>query len=335
MMRNEIVVSVIMSVYNGETYINDAIESVLIQDMPYFELIIVDDASNDKTAEIISSYKDDRIRLIKNEQQRGLTYNLNAMLKMARGKYVARLDADDLCDRRRLRMQMQILDEKKDVEMVCSYANAIGDRKGLIKMQSNFEILKSSLLFGNPIVHSSVMFRNKKYSYDEKFLKSQDYELWDRMIAAGEKIYVIKKPLVNFRFHNRQISVNYGGQQGYFSDLVKVRALERIGIFMNIDQQKKYLALLNNNKVDSWDDYLLVKSILVQIERENAEKNLYAKKELRLVMRGIYYKLYIASKEIELTYMEKIDLLRLVSIRYWLKMTVVNIASIIARGTVK
>ena len=187
------VVSVIMSVYNSEAYIADAIMSIVSQTYDSWELIITDDCSTDNTVNIINSISDQRIRIIQNTENKGLTSNLINMQALCRGKYIARLDADDISRPDRLQKQVEVLEKNDKLDMVCSYASAIGDKKGIIKYPANEEHLKASLLFGNSVIHSSVMFRNESaLKYSKEFRKSQDYDLWDRMIANRKHFFIIK-----------------------------------------------------------------------------------------------------------------------------------------------
>ena len=103
-------VSIIMSVYNEERYIQESLDSVLSQTLDNFELIIIDDCSTDKTAEMIEGYHDSRIRLYRNKENQGLTKNLNNALRYCRGDYIARMDGDDICLPQRLEKQVQYME---------------------------------------------------------------------------------------------------------------------------------------------------------------------------------------------------------------------------------
>lgn len=282
---NEIKVSVIMSAYNSDSYIREAIESVLNQSLMEFELLITDDNSLDKTKEIIKEYTDKRVVLIENNEQKGLTANLNNMIKVAKGKYIARLDADDICDIRRLELQCDYLDHHLDYFAVCSYAEAFGSKKGIIKMPKSYKDISASLLFSNPLVHSSVMFRNEGVLYDSDYLKSQDYELWTRLIHDGKKIGIIKNPLVLFRYHESQISCVSKEEQLKFANAVRYRALKWLGVNCNNRVWENYQDYLCNGIVrDNFQlKYLLKlfnKMILVN-KRTKEYDNISLKKAIK------------------------------------------------------
>ena len=296
---NQVVVSIIMSVYNGEQFLREAIESVINQSFSKWELIITDDNSSDNSAEIIREYlaRDKRIKLLVNEINDGLTVSLNRMLKYAKGKYVARLDSDDVCLPNRLEKEVKYLENNKKVFMVCSYAMAIGSKMGVIKTVKNSERLKASLLFANSIVHSTIMFRNNyDYYYDESCKKAQDVELWDRFEADGKRIHVIDKPLVMYRYHDKQISTTAEMEQSDVMNMVRKRALSRIGIEISSDLTNsinKYL----KGKVITAEELGKLIELFDNIIKKNNHYSYYNKKALKKVIKGEYSQIYLLLKK--------------------------------------
>ena len=185
-------ISIIMSNFNTpEEYLREAIESVLIQTYDNFEFIIIDDCSTDNSLEIIRSYDDERIVILKNEKNMGITKSLNRGLSVATGEFVARMDADDICLPKRFEKQVDFLRENTDVIVCGTAAEFVGEWQ---KHNSNRIVLRNipkrdqyriHLLFGNypNIVHSSAMFNNTKLQehgirYNEKYIYAQDYRMW-------------------------------------------------------------------------------------------------------------------------------------------------------------
>ena len=121
------VVSVIMPVFNGEAHLKEAIESILTQTFDDFELIIVNDGSKDRSGEIIRSFTDKRIRYMENDQNRGLIYSLNRAIDTAVGRYIARMDADDVCFPDRLEVQKKWLERNPCTSVVASFSETIDD----------------------------------------------------------------------------------------------------------------------------------------------------------------------------------------------------------------
>lgn len=206
-------VTVLMSVYNGEKYLREAIDSILGQTFKDFEFLIIDDGSTDDSAEIIRSYTDSRIRLIQNEENIGLTRSLNKGLKLAKGQYIARMDADDISLLCRLETQGRFLDEHPRVGLVSSSyikINVAGEEIGFQKVSTENDEIKELFLKGlNQFCHPSSMFRKecikKVGTYREFFKYAQDYDLW-RRIAEEYSVANIGEPLLRWRISHNSIS---------------------------------------------------------------------------------------------------------------------------------
>ena len=158
-------ITVLMSVYNGERYLHEAIESILNQTFTDFEFLIINDGSTDSTRDIITSYTDSRIRLIDNEQNIGLTKSLNKGIDLARGKYIARMDADDISMPERLEVQYNFLEKNIEYSLVSSGAYLIDENNnqiGELYRPYNYEMILGYIFFFNPIIHPSVLFEKKE-----------------------------------------------------------------------------------------------------------------------------------------------------------------------------
>src|SRR5690606_5902322 len=154
--------SVILPAYNAELYLREAIDSVLTQTFNDFELIVLNDGSIDQTENIILSYDDSRIIYVKNEQNLGLIGTLNKGMALAKGKYIARMDADDICFPERFEKQVAFLENNKEY-IICGtsayrFHNDILDRKAFNVPLSD-ESIRVRLLFNSGFIHPSVMFR--------------------------------------------------------------------------------------------------------------------------------------------------------------------------------
>ena len=202
-------VSVIMSVYNGEKYLREAIESILNQTFTDFEFIIVDDGSIDNSLEMIKSYDDERIKIINNEENIGLTKSLNKALKVARGEYIARQDADDISLPNRFEEQIKYFEEcpevvllGTDIYIINETGKTVGKRIVLTKPSIK------DLLKNNQFNHGSVMFKkeviNQLGGYNELIRYSQDYELWLR-IAKSHEVRNLTQSLYKLRSHDENI----------------------------------------------------------------------------------------------------------------------------------
>ena len=138
-------ITVLMPVYNGEKYLKESIESILKQTFRDFEFLIINDTSTDESEKIIRSFKDSRIKLIKNEKNIGLTKSLNKGLDLAKGEYMARMDADDISLPKRLEIQVAFMDKNPKIGVIGAWAKVIGEsNKKYIKTYSNFEKIEPS-----------------------------------------------------------------------------------------------------------------------------------------------------------------------------------------------
>lgn len=291
-------VSVVMSVYNGEEFIRESIDSLLSQNYSNMEIIITDDCSTDKTHDILKEYMDSRVFIMKNNERKGLTYNLNRMIERASGDYIARLDADDIANKDRLRKQAQYLDNHPEVTLVCSFVKCIGDSNGTICPPQNGELLRAALLFWDPIVHSSVMFRNKEISYNEDYKKAQDYELWSRLNMKGVKFGIINEPLTIFRVHNKQISKTSSREQMDNAIKIHLRSLRELGVIINEAEKRSYLMYLKENDILNLQEMKILDDIYRRIESCNNEKLLFCKRALHKIIRYEYEKMYYIVQKI-------------------------------------
>jgi len=206
-------ISVLMPAYNAEKYIGEAIESVLNQIFTDFELLIINDGSTDRTEKIILSYNDNRIRYIKNEKNIGVSATRNKGIELAKGKYCALLDADDIALPQRFKKQVDFLETHTDHVLCGSWAyliNSKGKKTGRIKFIDNDNLLKISYLFSNALINPSVMLRTeilKKIKFRQEFLAAGDFDLFLRIVDSGLKIANIPEFLVKYRWHDTNISV--------------------------------------------------------------------------------------------------------------------------------
>jgi hypothetical protein len=204
-------VTVLMAVHNGECYLQDAMESILRQSFCDFEFIIVDDASTDRTRELVLSVNDARIRLIENREKLGQTRSLNRGLELASGEFVARQEPE------RLAKQAAFLETHHELALLGTWykkVDAKGTALGLREVPCKWLEIRWALMFFCPFVHSSVMLRKtavleKVGVYNEAFTYAQDYELWSR-IAAQLPVANLPEYLVRFRMSAGSMTSTYG-----------------------------------------------------------------------------------------------------------------------------
>jgi len=220
-------ISVIMSVYNGEAHLTDSIASILDQTFANFEFIIVNDCSTDNSPEIIRSFRDDRIRVINNEKNIGLTKSLNRALKVARAEYIARQDADDISLPDRFKRQLEYMEDHQEVALLGTSIFVIGNDGEILEKRIAAPDPGKTLLRGNRFCHGSVMIRrevlDKTGLYNELFKYSQDYELWLR-ISKHHKARNLTEPLYKLRFYSGSIGASRIVEQAMFVILAQKQA---------------------------------------------------------------------------------------------------------------
>jgi glycosyltransferase involved in cell wall biosynthesis len=203
-------VSVVLPVFNGEAHIAEALESILVQTMPDFELLIINDGSTDGTRAIVEDYarRDARIVLF-NTPNRGIVAALNYGLELAGGEFIARMDADDIAVPDRFEIQLAIL--KRDPAVVTCGGNMVkfGAAKGTLRFPRDDLMCKAALLFGTCFGHPSVMLRastirDHGLRYDARYEFAEDYHFWTVLGRYG-KLNNTGQPLVRYRIHDGQI----------------------------------------------------------------------------------------------------------------------------------
>ena len=208
-------ITVLMAVYNGEAYLRECMDSVFGQTYKDFEFLIIDDGSTDSTPNIIMSYRDSRIRLLRNEKNLSQVASLNIGLDNALGEYVARIDADDIMLTRRLERQLDFLMKNPGIALVGSWGEAInrgGKNIAKTKLPFRNEEIIATILFGGFIsIHSSFMFRKKIIldagKYNEAFSFTEDYKLIIDLLLKRHTVKNMQEVFIKYRFHDDRISV--------------------------------------------------------------------------------------------------------------------------------
>jgi len=205
-------ISVFMPVYNREKYIRECIDSILCQSFTDFELVVVDDGSTDHTCEIIESYKDTRIRLIRNRHD--FIESSNIALSECRGRYMARMDSDDVMMPERLKVEYDYMESHPEVDILGASMTLFGD--GVSPVEYNYppEVGIRELYSGCPLSCPTVMIRRERFiekglHYEREAIYAEDYLLWTRAAIAGLRIRNIPDILVRYRVSSTQVTNAY------------------------------------------------------------------------------------------------------------------------------
>ncbi len=208
-MSRQPLVSVLMSVHNDLQYLRESIDSILYQTFGDFEFILIDDGSTDDSGSFLKNLSDPRVKLLVNPSNIGLTASLNIGLDLARGKYLARMDADDISEPLRLERQVGFLEAHPHIGIVGCSRHLIDEEGKSIAIAPALEddlAIRWKCLMGNPFAHPTVMIRRQvlldnALRYDRSFRTAQDYELWTRLLPCTQSAN-LPDPLVRYRLRN-------------------------------------------------------------------------------------------------------------------------------------
>ncbi|MEK7227475.1 MAG: glycosyltransferase [Patescibacteria group bacterium] len=279
-------ISVVMPVYNGGKYLCEAIDSILNQSFKDFEFIIVNDGSKDKTEEIIKSYKDERIIYVKNTSNKGLSASFNIGIRIARGAYIARMDADDVSIYERFSTQLSFLESHAEIGIVGSSAILIDKDGRFLKKYyrpvRHMEI-KWASLFSTPLIHPTVMARAevlKENPYDETMTSSEDYELWSRLLFERSVIFAnIPEPLLYYRVFQESFTQGLNNDKRATSARNSINNIER---YITLSEEEKDmltelredLPLSSSQLLAIWNLYKRAAGGFVERENISFPKNL-------------------------------------------------------------
>jgi glycosyltransferase involved in cell wall biosynthesis len=238
-------ISVLIAAYNEESNIIRCIDSLLNQDFQgKYEIVIVDDGSTDNTRNLIKSIKTDKLVLIENPNNEGLVNSLNRGLEAAKGKYIARMDADDLALPLRLQIQYDYLESNQGVYL-CGGGAIIHDNNGnitsTVELELNSKQIRTKMLSENCIIHGSVMFRKEILNIVGKYRNVpalEDYELWIRIINAGFNMVCIPEKMIvkveDDNWNNRPLYRHWSKTEFYLTKIgIQIKLVNDINSFLN------------------------------------------------------------------------------------------------------
>ncbi len=270
-------ISVILPVYNGLPFLEKAVDSVLQQTMMDFEFIIIDDASTDKSFEVLKTFTDCRIILLKNPKNLGLISTLNLGLSMAKGEYIARMDQDDICRPNRFEVQYAFMQANPDVTACGAFAKII-DTDEVVQYPTESMDIKIALLEKNVFVHPTMFFRRKELlelgmQYDINYKSAEDYHLFYKLSYCS-KVVNLETVLLDYRIHKSQISTADAGTQKETADKVRIDVIEKfLDRTLDNDEKKLHLNYLFARKCEI--PIQAIKKWVKRLIRANYKKQIY------------------------------------------------------------
>jgi glycosyltransferase involved in cell wall biosynthesis len=288
-------VTVIMPVFNSDEYLREAIDSILAQSFREFEFIILDDKSTDGSEEIIKSYSDQRIKFFQNERNLGVATTLNKGVDLASGKYIMRMDSDDICDTERLKIQFKFMNDNPSVGLCGSWVWHFNSTKRyLLKYPIGDDCIQAFCLFGNPLCHPTISFRRdfllkKGFHYDERLRAAQDFDLWCR-INGHTTIENIAKPLVSWRKNEQGITWKKSGISDEKTKEILEKQLAKLNLVVNRKQLEFHREVGNGSGAKNIVELRLMHSWLCKLVSINDEVAAFSSTGIRKAAAFVWHR---------------------------------------------
>ena len=278
-----------MPVYNRQNYIKSSLESILNQTYKDFDFIIIDDGSTDRTVEIIEGYNDSRIKLIRNEKNRGIVYSRNRGLKHAKGKYIGMFDSDDIALPTKFEKQINFLEKNLDYGMVGSWVKWIDENGNLKekgwKLPAPANEIPAIMLFRNYFVQSTVVIRKNvipEGGYSQGFDVVEDSKMWFD-VSLSHKVWNLQEYLLHYRVHSGNISTLGESAVGNSNKLTEYKFL-KLNIEPTEQETENHLLLRNSNRIESLKQLKEIENWLLKIYLNNKKQQLYDRKILKKIL---------------------------------------------------
>lgn len=318
-------ISVVMSVYNEPVdWIRQSIDSILNQTFRDFEFIIINDnpegISQKKLLKDFAA-KDNRIKIIENEENKGLTKSLNIGISEAKGKYVARMDADDISMPNRFQIQYDYMESHPEIDVCGTWAKLFGDigkfSEKHLKTPETFDIIKIQALFYAPMIHPSVMIRMERLPikpYNEEFIKAQDYVLWGELLMKGYILHNLPDYLIKYRLTIKSKKDVYTSQQLQSADTIRRDLLRRLFIDCNEQDIILHNRICNEQRCDLVD----AEKWLITLKRILIEEYLGMEGVISSVIRRLWLNINLTNANSFRSYI-KSPLTEVITLKDWLR----------------
>lgn len=297
-MSNNTLVTVLMPVYNAEKYLAEAIDSILNQTYKDFVFLIINDGSTDCSEEIILSYKDHRIKYLKNEKNLRLVATLNKGLDIIDTKYMLRMDADDISHPQRMEKLVEFMEKNTDVGVCGSYIKTFGNDNAVWKYETTDEYIRPRILYKSMMPHAASILRmsvlnDNNIRYKEKFIHIEDALLWYELFNLT-RFANIPEPLYNYRIISDSVT---NLNRNSFEE----RALNFFEYYyreMNFPLDKEELKILlcyDKKKNSDFSSFIQLKNILKKIKKNNTFKLIFSTEALKyhfkIIVNNYFYKI--------------------------------------------
>ncbi|MFD1037204.1 glycosyltransferase family 2 protein [Virgibacillus byunsanensis] len=280
-------VTVFIPLYNCEAYIQDALKSIIHQTYTNLEILIIDDGSTDNSVNIVNSYTDSRIRLIKNRSNKGIPYTRNVGLEESNGEYMAIMDADDISYVTRIEKQVDFMENNLNIDAIGSYYNIFGGRFNKVMKPKSItsEEIKAGLVLLNRIANPTSFIRLetlRKYGirYNSAYFVAQDYDMWVQISKVGN-LFILPEVLLKYRTGHSNITKKSKADKVIQRKQINDSIHEDILSFYNFNLTEEELSIFNEFFNDNYhskiSDNTLIRlpSLLASLEEYNRRNKLF------------------------------------------------------------
>jgi glycosyltransferase involved in cell wall biosynthesis len=277
---NKPLVSIILPVFNSANFLESALDSLITQTYKNFEIIVINDGSTDRSKKIILSAGDSRIKYVEHTTNQGLVATLNEGFKLAKGKYIARMDPDDISVRSRIKKQVEYLEKNPEVDILGSWIQNFGLYSYIWKVHQTHDYIVTKLLFENSLAHPSVMLRRESIIksgtlFEEKYHGAEDYMFWSKLAEKGLKFGNIQQSLLKYRTHASQVGESQKDKQQDSSLLVRVYNINKLGLKPTPMEKELHQKLSSWIPLNGTNEVLATGKWLLKILNANKSLGIY------------------------------------------------------------
>ncbi len=273
--------SILIPLYNAEKYFDEYIKYMICQTYISIEVIIVYDSSTNKTEEIILSYDDQRVVYMKNETNLQIVKTFNKGIALAKGKYIARMDADDISLPERFEKQIEFMEKHPKVDICGTWIKTIGHKDEERELPRSHEEIKASLLFGTALAHPTILAKRslfETFPYQEKYNKAEDYALWTTAIDHYT-FSNIQSVLLLYRLHSDQTEQTERATQASVTSGIRSRVLKKF----EYDFPARVVDSLNRMSEEQYISVAEAEELLQYLLIANRKSNIYDEDVLRSI----------------------------------------------------
>jgi glycosyltransferase involved in cell wall biosynthesis len=270
-------ITVVMPAYNVESFISESIQSILRQTYKNFKLVVIDDASTDRTLEIVQSFSDSRIQIVAHKINKGLINILNEVYSTIKTPFLARMDADDYCDSKRLELQLEFMKENTEVGICGTHYTFFGARSETIYMPLNNDDILLKLLEGCPVLHGSMMIRLSSLSqikFNTNYTYAEDYGMFCESFP-DLKLANINKVLYYYRVETHNTSIIHRKKQLESHEKARNVFLNTLGVQLNELESVVFHRVAEGQYLLSLQELNVYEKISIRIIRCNHTKRLF------------------------------------------------------------